>query len=137
MSTCRVYMARKLDTHSLDGRIAALAARQHEVISRAQLLRLGLDDRAIGRRMRSGRLHPIYRGVYAYGRPQLSREGRFIAAVLAYGDRAVLSHRSAAVHWAMLAERGPRIDVTVPRSGRTPQPPGDDPSSRVVCAPTK
>ena len=51
----------------------------------------------------------------SHGRP--SREGRFLAAVLAYGDRAVLSHRSAAVHWTMLAERGPRIDVTVPTTG--------------------
>jgi very-short-patch-repair endonuclease len=113
-------MAQKLDTHSVDRRLAALAASQHGLLTRAQLSALGLDDRGIGRRVRARRLHRIHRGVYAEGHPRLTRKGRFLAAVLAYGDRAVLSHRSAAVLWGLLPERGPRIDVTVPSSnGRT------------------
>jgi len=53
------------------------------VITRGQLLDLGFSSEAIKHRVHKGRLHPIVRGVYAVGRPQLSREGRWIAAVLA------------------------------------------------------
>jgi very-short-patch-repair endonuclease len=58
--------------------------------------------------------------VYAEGHPRLTLQGRFLAAVVACGDRAVLSHRSAAALWGVLPEGGPRIDVTVPStSGRS------------------
>jgi very-short-patch-repair endonuclease len=110
-------MAQKLDKHSADRRILDLGARQHDVVDRAQLLALGLDDRAIGRRMRAGQLHRKHRGVYAVGHPRLTTHGRFLAAVFSCGDRAVLSHQSAAVLWGLLPERGPRIDLTVPSSG--------------------
>jgi very-short-patch-repair endonuclease len=129
-------VAQKLDTHYVDRRILAFGARQHGVITRRQLLELGLGDREIGRRVRAGRLHRVYRGVYAVGHPRLTMQGRVLAAVLAYGDRTVASHRTAAVLWKLLPERGPRVDVTVPGGGgrsrrgaiivhRSPLPPGD------------
>lgn len=101
----------------MDHRAAALAVRQHGVVSRAQLIALGLSDDAIRRRVRAGRLHRIHRGVYAVGHPRLTMQGRLLAAVVSYGDRAVASHRSAAVLWGLLPERGPRVDVTVPGGG--------------------
>lgn len=77
----------------------ALARRQHGVVSRAQLLELGLDRDAIQHRIVSARLHPVARGVYAVGRPQLDREGVWMAALLACGPHAALSHHSAAALW--------------------------------------
>jgi very-short-patch-repair endonuclease len=87
------------------------------VVSRRQLIELGLGDREIGRRVRAGRLHRIHRGVYAVGHPRLTMHGRLLAAVVSYGDRAVASHHSAAVIWGLRKERGPRVDVTVPGGG--------------------
>lgn len=71
----------------------ALARRQHGVVSHADLRRIGFSAQSIKHRIASGRLHRVYRGVYAVGRPQLTREGRWMAAVLACGDDATLSHR--------------------------------------------
>ena len=95
-----------------DVRLAALAARQHGIVTRRQLAALGLDHSAIARRMKTGRLHQLYRNVYAVGRTDLTMRGRYLSAVLAYGNSAVLSHRSAAVLWRILPERERRIDVT-------------------------
>jgi Protein of unknown function (DUF559) len=61
-------------------------------------------------------VHVVYRGVYAVGHRALRTEGRRLAAVLACGPRAVLSHRTAAAHWGLLATDQVRIDVTAPRS---------------------
>jgi predicted transcriptional regulator of viral defense system len=99
----------------LDAAIAALAQRQHGVVARAQLVGLGLGRGAIGHRLECGRLHPLHRGVYAVGYRALSREARWIAAVLASGPGAVLSHRSAAALWGLRVATGVRADVTVPR----------------------
>src|SRR4051812_43114205 len=76
-----------------------LAATQHWVITRRQLLALGFTRHAISERVADGRLHRVHRGVYAVGRPQLSRLGELMAAVLACGDGAVVSHGSAAELW--------------------------------------
>ncbi|MGH2803592.1 MAG: type IV toxin-antitoxin system AbiEi family antitoxin domain-containing protein, partial [Thermoleophilaceae bacterium] len=80
-------MREKLDKHSLYQRVAALATHQHGVVSRAQLIDLGLTDYAIRRQVRSARLHRVHRGVYAVGHPRLTLHGRFLAAVLRYGDQ--------------------------------------------------
>jgi very-short-patch-repair endonuclease/predicted transcriptional regulator of viral defense system len=96
----------------------SLAKQQHGVIARAQLLDLGLHSQAITHRIASGRLHQVRRGVYAVGRPQLTQHGRWMAAVLSCGPRAVLSHGSAAGLWKIGSERG-RIEVSVP--SRTPR----------------
>jgi very-short-patch-repair endonuclease len=91
-----------------------LAERQHGVIARRQLLALGLTAHAIKHRVSTGRLHPARRGVYAVGRPTLTQRGRWMAAVLACGDDAVLSHSSAAMLWRI--REGPRspIELSIP-----------------------
>jgi hypothetical protein len=76
-------------------RIAALAESQHGAVSREQLVALGVGGSAIDNRVADGRLHVRHRGVYAVGHSILTREGEFMAAVLACGRGAVLSHRSA------------------------------------------
>jgi hypothetical protein len=90
-----------------------LAAEQHGVITRTQLLELGFSPRAIKHRVLKGRLHPAHRGVYAVGRPELSRHGRWMAAVLSCGPAAALSHGSAAAVWGIRSDDG-RIEVSVP-----------------------
>jgi very-short-patch-repair endonuclease len=102
----------------LDSRSAAawdIARRQHWVITRAQLLSLGFSSKAIRHRVMRGRLHAVGSGLYAVGRPQLTREGQWMAAVLACGEGAVLSHRSAAALWGFGTERRGVIDVSVGR----------------------
>jgi predicted transcriptional regulator of viral defense system/very-short-patch-repair endonuclease len=96
--------------------IATLAARQHGVIALWQLTGLGLSARAARGRVASGRLFRLHRGVYAVGHPRVSPSGRALAAVLACGEGAVLSHRSAAQLWGMRRDRG-LPEVTVPRTG--------------------
>lgn len=84
---------------SPDAEMAAVAARQHGVVTVARLLALGLDKDAVGRRVRDGRLHRVHRGVYAVGHVGLSREGRWTAAVLGAGEDSALSHLSVARFW--------------------------------------
>lgn len=109
----------ELQSRGSDAAIATLAAAQHGVVSRAQLLELGLSASAIRRRVQGGRFHIVYRGVYAVGHKRLTREGRWMAAVLAAGADAVLSHRSAAALWG-LRQHGGRPEVTVPPGRRGP-----------------
>ena len=92
-----------------------LAERQHGVVTRRQLLDRGLGEDAIDWRLRSGQLHRVHRGVYALGRPGLSREGRWLAAVRACGDGAVLSHLSAAALHRMAAGTDAVVHVSTPR----------------------
>jgi very-short-patch-repair endonuclease len=96
-----------------DRAIAELARRQHGVVARAQLRALGLGDDAIDWRVRRRRLHRVHRGVYVVGYPHLTRNAGFMAAVLACGERAALSHFSAAVLWGLLSNEG-KIHVTAP-----------------------
>jgi very-short-patch-repair endonuclease len=97
-----------------DRLVAQIAARQHGVVSFQQLISAGLDPSGIWRRVRAGRLHRAHRGVYAVGHKNLTHQGRWMAAVLACGERALLSHRSAAMHWGMLNPKEGSVDVTVP-----------------------
>jgi very-short-patch-repair endonuclease len=103
-----------MGTHCpVDHRIAELAASQFGVVQRGQLRALGVTDAAIARRVRVGRLHRVRRGVYAVGHPVLGAHGRWLAAVLACGPDAVLSHASAAALWDLRASDAVSIDVTV------------------------
>lgn len=107
-------------TYALDRAVAALAARQHGVVAVLQLLEIGLTHRMIDRRTAAGRLHRIHHGVYMVGHASLTREGRWMAATLACGPGAVLSHRSAAAHLGIRASASTRIDVSsAERAGRS------------------
>jgi predicted transcriptional regulator of viral defense system len=99
---------------SAEKRVAALAARQHGVVSRAQLLALGIRSSAVRRRVDSGRLHPVHLGVYSVGHPILDRRVRWMAAVLACGPGAALGYASAGALWNLRRSGGARIDVVVP-----------------------
>lgn len=102
-----------------DRRIAALAARQYGPITRSQLRSLGLTDDDVDHRVGIGRLIRLYRGVFAVGQTAMPREGRWMAAVLACGSDAVLSHGDAATLWDLVPSRGSVIHVsTSSRSGR-------------------
>src|SRR5919106_2377661 len=94
--------------------LARLAERQHGVVSVTQLRELDLSPSAIRDRAAAGRLHRLHRGVYAVGHPLLPPRGRWMAAVLACGRDAVLSHRSAAALWAIRPTARSGIDVTAP-----------------------
>ena len=96
-----------------DAVIWALVRRQHGVVARRQLLEMGFDARQVEKRITAGRLHPVWRGVYAVGRPELGRLGRWLAAMLACGPEAVLSHGSAAALWGFGREPRGVIDVSV------------------------
>jgi very-short-patch-repair endonuclease len=109
-------MVRKGAQH-IEMALARLAGSQHGVVSLTQLLAIGLSADAIQKRVRRGRLHRVHRGVYAVGHPKLAKEGRWIAAVLACGEGAVLSHRAAAALWRMLPPPSGPVDVTVPGNG--------------------
>ena len=80
----------------LDRAVAELAARQHGVVTLAQMAALGLGPRGVQHRAATGRLHRLHRGVYAVGHARLSVQGRRLAAVLACGANAAVSHRTAA-----------------------------------------
>lgn len=105
------------------GDVWSLVRKQHGVVTRGQLIDLGLSEAAIRHRLACGRLHRLMRGVYAVGRPEVEERGWWMAGVLACGSRALLSHRSAA---ALLGIRRAwsreRVEVVVPasRSKRRP-----------------
>jgi very-short-patch-repair endonuclease len=91
-----------------------LEAEQHGVVTRRQLLALGMPRGEIDRRRERGRLHRLYAGVYAVGRPEVDWLGRLKAATLACGPGARLSGRSAADLWEIRPQDGGLIDVTIP-----------------------
>lgn len=95
-----------------------LAARQHDVVSRQQLLDAGLTANQINGRIRRGTLAPLYRGVFTITATPPGTTTRFAAALLASGPDAVLSHRSAAhVHGMLPAGRG-AVHVTTQHRSR-------------------
>lgn len=105
-----------------DARIARLGAAQHGVVAFHELRAAGLGVGAINLRVRNGRLHRLRRGVFAVGHTSLSREGRWLAAVLALGEGAVLSHVSAAALWGLRPSSSAVTHVTVPTAaGRRPR----------------
>lgn len=104
--------------------ITELAERQFGVLSAAQLYALGLTKDWVAGRVTAGWLHRVHRGVYAVGHRRLGMTGHCMAAVLACGDGAVLSHRSAAALWSFGRQRpADAIDVTLrTRAGRRRRP---------------
>jgi very-short-patch-repair endonuclease len=91
--------------------ISAIAAHQHGVVTVTQLLAAGMSSASISRAVAAHRLHRVHRGVYAVGHPALSREGRWMAAVLGAGEDAALSHLSVADFWQVSRWRPSLISV--------------------------
>jgi hypothetical protein len=105
----------KIDTP----RLQRVARRQWGVVSRRQLTVVGFSANGIAQWVRTGRLVRLHQGVYAVGHDRLRLEGRWLAAVMACGPGAVLSHRDAARLWELRQSNSALIDVTVPsRAGR-------------------
>ena len=102
--------------------LARIAFRQHGVISRPQLFALGFGQDFVHDGLRLGRLHQLHLGVYAVGHRRLTQRGIWLAAVLACGEHAVLSHRSAAALWHLAALELGRVDVLVPGRGSRSRP---------------
>lgn len=103
-------------TRGDDRSLSELARRQHGVVSREQILGHGWSKDEINWRLGAGRLHRVHAGVYAVAPRQLiSRQGWWMAAVLASGPEALLSHHTAAVLWDLRSYSGGAIHVTVPR----------------------
>jgi very-short-patch-repair endonuclease len=107
---------------ALDEQIAWLAARQHGVVARRQLIAAGASRAAIAHRLGRKRLHGIHPAVYAVGHPRLLPYARYMAAVLACGPGTVLSHRHAAALLGLLTAGSDRVEVTTPRLSAGPRP---------------
>jgi very-short-patch-repair endonuclease len=118
----------QIDKRCPDIGLAELARRQHGVVARRQLTDLGLATGAVNVRVVNGRLHLLHRGVYAVGHTMLSDKGRWMAAILAAGPGAVLSHTVAAALWEMRPWRDRGLHVTT-RAQRT------RPGIRFHCSP--
>jgi len=99
----------------------ALAEHQHAVVSRDQLLEVGYTREAIDHRIRTGRLHPLHRGIYAVGRANVTDHGRWMAAVLACPG-SVISHASAAALWRMGSEKRGLVELSLPSLSRRCRP---------------
>ncbi len=108
-------MVRKRAPFDLE--IGRVAAEQHGVVTSKQLAAAGLSSAAVSKRVRTGRLFRVHRGIYSVGHPCLNRESHWMAAVLACGDGAVLSHGAAAALWGLLRPIRGLIDVSTPSRG--------------------
>jgi very-short-patch-repair endonuclease len=126
-----MYMTTKTRKHGVGRRrttgrarrerqLATLAGRQYGVVGRWQLVELGYGEESIKAALASGRLHPLHREAYAVGHRIVVKRGRWLAAVLAMGAGAYLSHESAAALWGLAGDR-PKIHVNAPR-GRQVRP---------------
>jgi very-short-patch-repair endonuclease len=104
----------------LDQPLAALAGRQHGLVTAGQLVALGLSRNGIRERVRRGALHRHHRGVYSVGHAALAREGEMFAAVLAAREGAALGHDSVAELFELMRGRSPELHVVVPKRRTVP-----------------
>jgi very-short-patch-repair endonuclease len=112
-------MRAQTDSDPIDVAIARLADVQHGVVARRQLVACGIGRRAVADRLSRGLLFPLHRGVYAFGHRRLTIEGRWLAAVLAAGPGAALSHRdAAALHGMRARPESRRVSVSTPAHTR-------------------
>jgi very-short-patch-repair endonuclease len=96
--------------------VRAIAGEQAAIVSRAQLLAEGVRRGTINRALLRGNLHRIYGGIYATVAPELlTEEGHLVAALLAAGDGALLSHGTAAWRWRIIPAPPSVITVATPR----------------------
>jgi very-short-patch-repair endonuclease len=101
---------------SADALIWEIAARQHGVVSRAQLIAAGIPAAVLDRRLRAGRLRALHRGVFSAG-PVVSVHARALAAAFACGPSAVVSQCTAAALWRIVPPAQDGADVTVNVAG--------------------
>lgn len=101
--------------------VGALATRQHGVVARWQLLRLGVPGRTIEGWVDWGWLMPLHREVFAVGHQRIGRRGKWWCGVLAYGGESVLSHRTGASLWGLAAQRRGPVEVTAPGGRQGPE----------------
>ena len=113
---CRLYDPMGSSTRQKLGRTSGACRDAARGGGARQLLERGLSAQAMQHRIEKGRLHRVERGVYAVGRPELSRRGRWMAAVLGCGSGAALSYGSAAALWGIERERRGAIEVSIPVS---------------------
>ena len=103
------------------GAVRTIARDQEGIVARAQLERAGFNRWAIDRALRSGRLHLIHKGVYSTQAPELATEDALlIAALMAAGDGAVLSHGTAAWRWQIIPAPLGKVELAVPRDRTAP-----------------
>jgi very-short-patch-repair endonuclease len=98
-----------------------VATRQGGPISHHQLVWLGVEPATIQQWLRRGRLHQLYRRVYALGHQAITPKGRLVAALLACGPEAAISHQSCAWWCGFWKTEPDEIDVTVPGRGHRGQ----------------
>jgi len=106
-------MAEKLGSTDRERAIVDLVARQQGVVTHAQLVEIGVGRRTLDRWLTSGRLRIMHRNVYGFGPRPLTKRGKWLAAVLAMGPGAFLSHESAAALWRLAGDR-PKVHVNAP-----------------------
>jgi hypothetical protein len=99
--------------------LAAVATAQRGLVTLHQLAAMGIGEGAVANRVSGGRLHRVFPAVFSVGHSYVTPEARCLAAVLACGDGSFLSHRAGAWRWRILEPLPWRIDVIVPRTGRT------------------
>jgi Transcriptional regulator, AbiEi antitoxin len=105
-----------LEKRRKPGPVRLIAAGQHGVVARGQLLAAGVDGSAIDRALYAGKLHRVHRGVYATVAPELlTEEGRLLAALLGAGEGAVLSHGTAAWRWRIIPAPPSLMQLALPR----------------------
>lgn len=102
----------------VDRAISALAERQRGYVKRRQLLKLGVGAKTIDYRIKIGRLIPVYAGVYAVGHVPRQPLDKAFGALLASGDKAVLSHGSAATVYGIYRRWDLPFEVSVPVARR-------------------
>ena len=114
----------RLDNRERERALYAIAGRQHGVLNVEHLRQIGFGRRGIEHRVADGRLQRVHRGVYALGHQPLSTEGQWLAAVLACGPGAVLSHADAGMLWGLIDNDESRsVNISVPAgSGRRSRP---------------
>jgi very-short-patch-repair endonuclease len=96
--------------------VRAIGGKQFGIVAQVQLLAAGVSRSAIGRALRAGRLHRVHRGIYATVAPELlTEEGHLVAALLAAGEGALLSHGTAAWRWRIIPAPPSVITLAVPR----------------------
>jgi hypothetical protein len=100
--------------------VARIASRSHGVVTRGELLAAGVSRHEITQRLATGTLLREHPGVYRVGHRAPSVEARYLAAVRACGDGALLSGRAAGHLWGLVKGAAPPPEVTAPTERRVP-----------------